>query len=114
MLTLRISGRDIDVDALLARLPFEAAAVHRKGQQHIVRGRPPLEASTINVGVSGAAIADLALQLSDAAGFLHRHTDALKQLAVFPGVESLVFDFPVEDRDVFSQSDRFPASLLAA
>ncbi len=31
----------------------------------------------------------------------------------FPGVEGLTFDFPMETRDGATQSDRFPAQLLA-
>lgn len=113
MLTLRISGRNVDVDPLLAILPFDVAAVHRKGDRNILSSRPPLDGSTINIGVSNAEMANLNAQISDAEAFLHRYKEALNQIGAFPGVERLVLDFAIEDRNGFSQSDRFPASLLA-
>ena len=35
------------------------------------------------------------------------------RLREFPGLERLVLDFPVADRDVMIQSERFPVDLIS-
>jgi len=69
--------------------------------------------SSISVGVSDADFSDLAAQLADAQAFLRERTEQLRAARSYPGVEGLVFDFPIRARDVAVQSDTFPAALLA-
>lgn len=115
MCTLRIGGTNLDVDALLRAVPLQAAAIHRKGEPRFSKkpeGRRN-ESSVVNVGVSNAEFSDLSGQVADAIAFLRDHAEELRTARLFDGVEHLVFDFAIEERDVFAQSDVFPAPLLA-
>lgn len=109
---LRIGGRDVDADALLASVNLPAYRVDRKGEPRLLRNRGPFEESTIHVEVSGAAFADLAAQVADAVGFLRENADAVRTAVRFPGVGHATLDFAVEAKDVAIDSTYLPPDLL--
>jgi len=73
----------------------------------------PDDESGMNVSVSDREFTDLTGQIDDAMRFLNDHLEELKRLREFPGLERLVLDFPVADRDVMIQSERFPVDLIS-
>lgn len=115
MCTLRISGQDLDPDALVRAVHLPVATVHRRGEPRLPASQPdgPIhENSNINIGVSDADFTDLASQVVEAQAFIGSHAEQLRLARAFPGVDSLVFDFAIEERRVPVQSDRFPSTLL--
>lgn len=67
----------------------------------------------MNISVSNREFSDLTGQIEDAMRFLTDHLEELTRLRNFPGLERLVLDFPVADRDVAVQRDGFPAALIS-
>lgn len=51
-------------------------------------------------------------QQADALAFLQQYERELRLLAAFPGVQDIVLDFGIEDRDVVAQVDSFSPELL--
>lgn len=64
--------------------------------------------------VSAADFSALQAQCDDALAFLSRHEAFMRDLASFPGVESITLDFAVEIQSPFGASFVFPPDLLAA
>jgi hypothetical protein len=115
MCTLRIWGRDLDLDGLLSTVAFETSDQHRRGEPQpspAGKGRK-YETSGISVRVSEADIDDLSTQIVEALGFLNGHSEELDVARHFPGVDQMVLDFTVGTRPVAVQRDEFPTSLLA-
>ncbi len=115
MTVVRIYGRDLDADALLRALPLVASAIHRKGEpvSPLRPGGAVCESSDVVLGVSSGKFSDLDQQVVDAERYLVAHREALLAARVFPGVEGLTIDFGVEWKDTVTQTDSFPASLIA-
>jgi hypothetical protein len=113
---LRIAGRNLDVDAYLARpAGLSPIAVFRRGEPRFrltePKGKKHLR-SGLNVVVSGKEDDDLAGQVNDALRFLSAKGTAIRALVRRKGVETAALDFGVERRaDALVQVDVFPAEL---
>ncbi len=111
---LRADGRDFDVDSFLVNSPLKPLIVYHRGRRRFPFSKmTPDDKSGMNVSVSEREFADLTGQISDAIHFLADHFQELKRLREFPGLERLVLDFPVADRDVAVERDCFPAELMS-
>jgi hypothetical protein len=108
---LRIVGRTFDVDRVVRRRAFDFDTVHRRGDR---RGRGVWRTNVVTILVSDRDFDDLRGQVREATRFLIRHRLALRRLARVTGVEEMVLDFGIHDRDAFGQFDNFPAALVAA
>ena len=104
-----MGGAAVDETQLLALCPVPPSAVFRHGDMKHGRVRSQ---TGVNVGVSVADFSDLPQQISDACTFLRTHMLALEALRALPGLTHASLDFAVERRDVFAQTDAFPAELL--
>ena len=120
MCLLRVTGRNLDPDRVLASSEHLAPCkVFRRGEprslsrpdgkQHAVSG--------FSVEVSRSSRSDLVGQVRDAVAFLKEHEVALARLHSTPGVEDMRLDFPVDlriDREsVFAQFDFLPSELVS-
>lgn len=114
---LRVSGDDLDVDALLRGCEIEPVVAWRKGEP-----RSPGSQSTVkvhafsgaNFAVSGAGFSELRLQIDDALVFLRENESFVRRLRSFPGVEELCLDFGNDIRPPGWCSFSFPPELLVA
>lgn len=113
---LRTSGEEFDVDVFLNSSPLNALIVVHRGDEQLPEagsaGRRH-ECSGMKISVSTREFCDLTGQIEDAIRFLLDNAQELRRLHDFPGVETVEFDFPIEDREVIFQSDAFPPQLLA-
>lgn len=112
---LRATGTDFDVDAFLEKSELKPLIVHHRGQPRFAVPNTacrPEERSGMNLSVSTRAFSDLIGQIEDAIQFLSTNHDELRRLREFHGVEQMLLDFPLEDRDAMVQRDTFPARLL--
>jgi hypothetical protein len=111
---LRIGGKELDADALLASVQLPAYRVDHKGEPRPrpLRSRGVFEASAIHIDVSEADFADLPTQVADAIAFLESNVDAVRTAVLFPGVGYATLDFAVESKDVAIDSSYFPPDLL--
>ena len=109
--TIRAFGRDFDVDRFCSSTYLHICQAFRRGEK--ARARQTVsEKSGVNISVSDADFDDLAGQIADTVLFLGTHTDAIRALRDFPGVEGVEVDFGIRRRDVYVQSDTFPAELV--
>jgi hypothetical protein len=102
------------VDAFLTGSTLEPCQVFYRGEPKF-KTRPEggiSQCSGFNAEVSLADFCELSSQIEDAISFLQENEDEMKRLVEFAGVESVEVDFAIEQRDVFVQSDNFPANLL--
>jgi hypothetical protein len=71
------------------------------------------ENSGVKYVASDTDFNDFARQIGDAIAFLEKHSDMIRMMVSFPGVEDAVLDFGIERRDVAVQCDRLPAKLVS-
>lgn len=111
---LRAYGSEFDVDRYLAQVELTELLiiVRRKGLRRYERQENPDTISGFNLTVSEAEFTDLDGQQADALAFLKKYERELELLAAFPGVQDVVLDFGIEDRDVAAQADYFSPELL--
>lgn len=110
---LRIYGKDLDVDDLLAGTSVACDSVFRKG--HRLGNSPrmkPYERSGISIVVSEAGFDDLERQIAEVIAWLEVNRQALAKAVAWPGVDAAGLDFGIHMRNVYSQCDYFPASLV--
>ena len=112
---LRASGKQFDVDAFLKKSKLDPCAVFRRGEPKS-KINPKSKKNTysgINVPVSNASFDNLRRQIKDATTFLLNNKAEIRKLTKFKGVEGVGLDFGIRKRDTFTQSDEFPAELIA-
>jgi hypothetical protein len=111
--TFRSSGKKFNVDRFLAKSPWQAAAIYRRGSNQSGRY---FSRSGFNLGVSDADWYSLSKQVEDALLFLLHNKEELNRLSCFPGVESLALDFPVYCKitqlNQYVQEEFFPKDLV--
>jgi hypothetical protein len=112
MCTLRICGDDLDVEALVASLDLEMVAAYRRGEPWFKGSTLIRQTSGIHVRVSDAGFGNLPEQITDTCVFIEEHKAELAGVRSFPGVETIEFDFPVEEMDVTIPCYGFPPKLL--
>jgi hypothetical protein len=110
---LRISGSELDIDAMLVKSSLSPLVKWKKGEGRSAKGRTHAS-SGANFSLSEAEIGNFKQQISDATNFLASNSAAIRQLAMFPGVEDAALDFGAsiseESAAVFCN---LPASLVA-
>jgi hypothetical protein len=95
---LRVSGENLDLNALLEAFPVKAFRTWRKGERRV----PNAVNSKINTDfgacfdVSDGDFENFAKQQEDATHFLKSNCLALQQLTSFPGVEYAQLDFGID------------------
>lgn len=111
---LRATGSNFDVDSFLNGSTLKPLIIYHRGQTRFqdLKTQPDNQ-SGMNVSVSNREFSDLMGQIEDAIQFLSENANELRRLRSFAGVERLVMDFPIENREVAVQSDYFPAPLLS-
>jgi hypothetical protein len=107
---LRISGADLDADALLRVVSLPVYDIRRAGEIGPL-GRP-YTGTSIHVDVSTAEFSDLARQTDDAVRFLQRNQAGIREALGFPGVEDGRLDFAVNHRDLAIDCKYLPPKLL--
>lgn len=101
---------DVDIDVVVAALPFDTAAVFRRGAPRHSATQRPHDHSGFNADVGEREPFDS--QLADAQAFLERHQDALRGLPR-PRDQGLSLDFGQSmDDSTVSLSRCWPADFL--
>jgi len=112
---LRVSGENLDIDALLAFTSLVPRHVVRKGQPRFERSKHIAGYSGFNVSVSDASGTDVQSQVRDALAFLQMNREDIQRAVQFPGVEHARLDFGVHCRlsnGIAAQFDYYPPDLL--
>lgn len=112
---LRVSGKNLDIDALLASISLVPCHVERKGQPRFERSKRIATYSGFNVSTSDAPGTDVPSQVRDTVAFLQTNREDLQQVMHFPGVEDARLDFGIACRlgdEVAAQFDYYPPDLL--
>ena len=92
---LRISGSNLDVDALLVHPSLPIERYWRKGQASKINPERHYKDSGVQVVASDAEITELALQVAQATQFLRENSAAIALLAKTFGVEEANLYFGV-------------------
>lgn len=106
---LRVEGSSFDVDRFMAGSKLSPCKIWHVGEK-AGKTRPASVTAGIHVVTSNAD--DLPTQIEQTLEFLRRRRDELLRLRDEKGVDDLLLDFSVLDRDVAAQYDRFPAELV--
>jgi hypothetical protein len=109
MCVLRASGKKFDADRFLKRSSWKPIAVFRRGEARGMTVKKKNAESSFNLDVSDASWLNLGAQIRDAKKFIQKNKSELRRLKRFPGVESIVLDFPLEN----PISKEFPACFLS-
>lgn len=109
---LRVSGDNLDVDALLASIHLTPDRVWHQGELR-TQGKPN-EHSGFTVVASDADIRDFETQLVEATRFLEDYGAQIADIASFEGVKYATLDFGIELRDVAIHSDTLTPRFLSA
>ncbi|MFC4639801.1 hypothetical protein [Deinococcus hohokamensis] len=111
---LRASGTTFDVDRYLTQTELSPVVIRvfRQGERDWPGQKLPHDSSGLNLRASEAEFSALSTQIDDTLTFLDTYAADLRLLTSFPGVEDIVLDFGIEDRDVAAQADYFPPGLL--
>jgi len=96
MCVLRISGNDLDPAAALQGSTLLPYSTYRRGDLRFKKGDAQHETSGLKIDVSKAEWTDRDGQFQDALAFIRTHRNSLTKISKFPGVESMVLDFPFE------------------
>ena len=114
---LRVSGENLDLNALLDRSALKAFRTWRKGELRV----PAAANSKINADsgacfdVSAAGFEEFGKQQEDATNFLSSNRSSIQQLTSCPGVEHAHLDFGIDWGASWIHSDVLsPAFLRAA
>jgi hypothetical protein len=109
---LRISGGDLNINAMLELHPLPVQSVWTKGEARILKGRFHTD-SGANVVVSEAQLEQFDRQSADAVAFLELHAPAIGMVGRYPGVEEVIFDFGVAlVEDHITQSSYLSPQLI--
>jgi len=92
---LRISGKALDIDALLSSVALAPNQTWRKGELRSKAGARTHTDSGVNFIASDAEFDAFDRQVDDATAFLTSNSAAVAALASFPGVERATLDFGV-------------------
>ena len=111
---LRVSGKNLEIGALLRQLPFAPYRIWCKGSVDEIRKKVSVDSGAA-FEIRGADLDEFDLQIEDATAFLEKHGASLKAMTEFPGVEYAVLDFGIEVRDEYVvYSDCLPATFIQA
>jgi hypothetical protein len=113
---LRVSGDELNVDALLRVVGLQPDRVWRRGEPR--RASKPdgkrNESSGVTFVASDADYREFSLQLDEATEFLEDNRAQIAAMASFEGVQHAILDFGIELRDVPFHSDILTPQFLMA
>jgi hypothetical protein len=112
---IRLVGKNLDVDKLMAKSKLKPAAVFRKGEPKIKTNPKSKknEVSGIAIDVSDAGFDDLDAQVQDAIKFLGKNKNEIKKFVRLAGAAGKPqLDFAIERRNVLFQTDYLAPQLL--
>ena len=92
---LRVSGKALDVDALLSSVPLRADRFWRTGEPRGKIAKKPHADSGANFLASDADLDAFAKQVIEVTAFLESNLGSVRKLTSFPGVEHATLDFGV-------------------
>jgi hypothetical protein len=113
---LRVSGAQLDVDALLASVRLIPDRVWHRGEPRL-ESRPNgkcHEHSGATFLASGADFGDFDRQIEEATRFLEDHSTQIAGIVTFKDVEAATLDFGIELRDVMIHRDILAPRFLRA
>ena len=111
---LHLSGRDLDLDGILAICPVEPCTIFRRGEPLSSRPNSRVcQINGLNLEVSSADFDNFEQQQLDAIGFLSEHQATLKKMRECHGIDNASIDFGIAMRNVISQSDTFMPELIS-
>lgn len=91
---LRVSGEDLDIEALLSNVPIAPYRIWKKGDARTLRGMVHKD-SGANFMVSKAEMDEFPRQAIDATIFLENNAALIARMAAFSSVQEIVLDFGV-------------------
>lgn len=113
---LRVSGSNLDVEALLSLVDLKPDRVWRCGEPR--RASKPEgrrhDHSGATFVASNADFCEFDKQVDEATSYLERHCQQMASMASFEGVQDTTLDFGIELRDVAIHSDVLPVRFLKA
>ena len=110
---LRVVGEKLNVDELL-KIDSTPDVSWKKGESRFKtkpEGKKHLR-SGANYCISEAEFNEFEKQKKDVIQYLHKNEEKVKAMQKLVGIESMVLDFAIEQRDVFVQNDFFPPELI--
>lgn len=113
---LRVSGRSLDLNALVAGStlsPYRTWQIGTARSDSRPDG-PVCSDSGACFAISTADFDAFSVQVNDATQFLERHADAVRAIVSFPGVDAATLDFGIALRDIAVHCDYLPPRLLSA
>ncbi|MGC4034689.1 MAG: hypothetical protein QM764_01920 [Chitinophagaceae bacterium] len=115
---LVILGKNLDIDALIAKSSLRGYSKRYKGQP-VFKTKPNGKKSThssIRIQTSKSDFDNLEKQISDTIKYLKRHKNKLNIIRQTKEVDLAVLDFGIclriNKKEILTQSDRFPNQLL--
>lgn len=114
---LRISGSDLDIDAILDGVDLEPCSVACRGERKFPHSNDDdtvFEQSCIAYVVSEAGFDEFRQQIADTISYLIQYGPTLDQLLSTPGIDEACLCFGVAwtDDEIAAQSETFPGSLI--
>lgn len=113
---LRVSGSELNVDALLSIVDLKPDRIWRRGEPRRAskpQGKRHDHSGTTFVA-SEAGFDEFGLQLDEATSYLETHGRQIASMASFDGVQDATLDFGIALRDVLIHSDILPVRFLKA
>lgn len=115
---LSIVGKQLDADALIAKIGFKEYKIAHKGVPKF-QSKPDgdkLSHSSISVIISKAGFDNLKKQIKDTIKFLEKNQEKLRHIALTKEVQYATLDFGIDLRidrkKVLTQTELLPAALL--
>jgi hypothetical protein len=115
---LIILGKDLDIDAFLAKSKLRGFSKIYKGEP-MFKSKPEgrkVEHSRVAIETSKADFNNLEKQIKDTIKYLKRHKDKLKIIKQTKETDLALLDFGInlriDKKKILLQSDRFPNELL--
>ena len=110
---ITVSGKNIDIDALLHDTGMTAYCVWHEGD--VLKQNEKHNNSGANILVSDADLDNFELQIEEATRFLERFSSAVSTLVSFPGVECSTLNFGIAlPADAVARIDFLPARFIKA
>lgn len=113
---LRVSGAELNVDALLSIVDMKPDQIWRRGEPRRT-GDPDAKRharSGATFLASDAGFDEFRQQLDEATRYLETHCRQIASMASFDGVQDATLDFGIELRDVAIHIDFLPLRFLKA
>jgi hypothetical protein len=117
MCTLRIGGKDFDIELAQSISPIPPSSIFPKGEPRW-KSKPNSKLrdwAGLCLCASDSEWGDLPAQVQDVIRFIEKYESQLLEMSALPGVDWFQLDFPSELRindEIVGQSDSFPIELI--